>query len=165
MGAGKTTVGRKLAEKLGRRFFDSDVQLELKHGYTARVLAERRGVEWLHAAEAEALEAAVEAADPSVIAAAASVAEHPHLDELVLDERVVLVLLIGEAPVLAARATLGNHRRAVPVEDYSQITRRRVRRLGDLADFRIDVTSFTSDQVVERILDNCFGATPERGKP
>ena len=34
MGVGKTTVGRRLAKKLGREFFDSDDEIELASGRT-----------------------------------------------------------------------------------------------------------------------------------
>lgn len=43
MGAGKTTIGRRLAELLGRPFLDSDAEIEKEAGRTVRAIFERDG--------------------------------------------------------------------------------------------------------------------------
>ena len=43
MGAGKTTVGRHLAEMLGREFLDSDHEIERKTGATIPWIFEKEG--------------------------------------------------------------------------------------------------------------------------
>ena len=43
MGAGKTTVGRLLAKKLGRRFLDSDHEIEARCGVSIPVIFEMEG--------------------------------------------------------------------------------------------------------------------------
>lgn len=43
MGAGKTTVGRQLAKRLNRRFFDSDHEIELRTGVRVPVIFEIEG--------------------------------------------------------------------------------------------------------------------------
>ncbi len=40
MGTGKTTVGRVLAQRLGRRFVDTDALIEERHGPIPRIFAE-----------------------------------------------------------------------------------------------------------------------------
>ena len=69
MGSGKTTIGIPLATALHCPFVDNDAQLFQRTGTTAAELAARGGVDALHAAEAEAVRAALAAPDPSVIAA------------------------------------------------------------------------------------------------
>ena len=55
MGAGKTTVGRALAERLGWAWRDSDVDIEAATGLTVRELRDREGVDAMHAREAAQL--------------------------------------------------------------------------------------------------------------
>ncbi len=43
MGTGKTAVGKRVAEKLGREFVDTDALLEAREGMTVREIFARRG--------------------------------------------------------------------------------------------------------------------------
>src|SRR4029078_8422990 len=72
MGSGKTTIGMPLAAALHRPLVDNDAQRLARAGATAAEAAARDGVDAMHAAEADALRAALDAPEPSVIAAAAS---------------------------------------------------------------------------------------------
>ena len=53
--AGKTSVGRLLAERLGCRFYDTDELIRIRTGLTPRELYRQAGLSALHAAEAAAL--------------------------------------------------------------------------------------------------------------
>ena len=55
MGAGKTTVGRRLADRLGWTWRDSDVDIEAATGATVRQLRDREGTDAMHAREAAQL--------------------------------------------------------------------------------------------------------------
>jgi shikimate kinase len=72
MGSGKTTLGLALAEHFALPYFDSDQALLEKMGVTGRDLANRQGVVYLHACEAEILLHQLSRTTPSVISAAAS---------------------------------------------------------------------------------------------
>ncbi len=48
MGAGKTSVGRRVADRLGRPWRDSDVDIEAAIGATVRELRDREGVDAMH---------------------------------------------------------------------------------------------------------------------
>ena len=56
MGAGKTTVGIKLAEKTGRQWLDTDVVITQKHGKIADIFAQK-GEEYFRKLETETLSA------------------------------------------------------------------------------------------------------------
>ncbi|MBP0600756.1 bifunctional shikimate kinase/3-dehydroquinate synthase AroKB [Herbaspirillum sp. LeCh32-8] len=55
MGAGKTTIGRALAKKLGKRFVDSDHEIEARTGAAIPVIFEIEGEESFRRREAEVI--------------------------------------------------------------------------------------------------------------
>lgn len=67
MGAGKTTVGRALADRLGRGFVDTDAEIERVTGTTVACLFDERGEAGFRALE-KAVVAAVAALDDVVVA-------------------------------------------------------------------------------------------------
>jgi shikimate kinase len=56
MGAGKTTVGRQLARRLGKPFYDSDREVELKTGVRVSIIFEIEGEAGFRRREAETIE-------------------------------------------------------------------------------------------------------------
>src|SRR6266540_1449750 len=77
MGAGKSAVGRRVAQQLGWPWRDSDREIEAATGLTVRQLRDRDGVDAMHALESRQLLDALEEPGPSVISAAASTIEVP----------------------------------------------------------------------------------------
>ena len=57
MGAGKTTVGRHLAKRLGRRFVDSDDEIETRTGVRIPIIFEIEGEAGFRAREVQVLQA------------------------------------------------------------------------------------------------------------
>lgn len=56
MGAGKTTVGRQLAKRLGRTFYDSDHEIEARTGVKIPTIFEIEGEEGFRRREAQTIE-------------------------------------------------------------------------------------------------------------
>jgi shikimate kinase/3-dehydroquinate synthase len=68
MGSGKSTVGREVAERLGRPFLDLDQAIEERAGKTIPELFDERGEEGFRQIEAHAVRVALAATEPGVIA-------------------------------------------------------------------------------------------------
>jgi shikimate kinase len=70
MGAGKTTAGTLVAEKLGWEYLDSDAEVERTTGLTVPELFARDGEAAFRRAEADALRRACASGEPVVVAVA-----------------------------------------------------------------------------------------------
>jgi shikimate kinase len=157
MGAGKTTVGRALAERLDRTWRDSDAEIEADTGLTVRELRDRDGVEAMHAREEAQLLDALQSPEPSVISAAASVVEAKPCRDAMAGPDFVVVWLRAAPEVLAERfASADDHRPA-----YGEST---TAFLADQAAVReplaaaigarfVDVGGLTEDEVVALVRD------------
>ena len=73
MASGKTTVGRAVAARLHRPFFDSDAMVEARTGRTVREIFETDGEAAYRPLETDALVEALASPTPAVIAAAGGV--------------------------------------------------------------------------------------------
>jgi 3-dehydroquinate synthase/shikimate kinase/3-dehydroquinate synthase len=88
MGAGKTTVGRLLAAKLGLRFADSDQVIEQRHGRSVREIFAEEGEATFRAAEHEVLAELVRGPE-AVVAVGGGAVEHPSSRRLLRAARVI----------------------------------------------------------------------------
>ena len=101
MGAGKTSVGRRVAERLGRPLLDGDAILEERTGgRTAADVLDAEGAERLHVLEAEIALECLATATPAVIGPAASVIEVDAVRDAMAGH--VVVWLTGPVERLAA---------------------------------------------------------------
>lgn len=170
MGAGKTSIGKRVAARLGMPLVDGDVWLEERTGgRTAAEVAAEAGIESLHDLEAQvALDALAEPA-PSVIGPAASVIEAPAVLEAMAAH--LVVWLRAEATYLADRAVRKDHRPLLddgdPVALFEgQLARREPLVLG-VADLVIDVGTTAKDDAADRIaaLARQRAVTPSSSSP
>jgi len=154
MGSGKTSIGGRVAELLGRPLIDGDVVLEQRtDGRTAADIAQEAGIDALHELEAEIAMEALAAAEPAVIGPAASVIDRDEiLGEL---EGHTVVWLTAPAAYLAEHAVRKSHRPLVtagdPVELFEGQLATRAPRVLPLADLVVDVVATSKDDAAARI--------------
>ena len=101
MGVGKSTVGRRLARRLGLPFVDSDAAIEDASGYSAAEVFERYGEQDFRDGERRLVARLIEG-DVRVIATGGGAYVDPRTREL-LNERAITIWLDAPIDILAER--------------------------------------------------------------
>ena len=157
MGAGKSTVGRALAERLGRPWRDSDAEIEAATGLTVRALRDREGVDAMHAREAAQLLDALASPEPNVVSAAASTVEDAACREAMSGPDVAVAWLRAAPDVLAARFdSADDHRPAYGEATTAFLADQAARReplAAEAGALFIDVDDLAEAEVVARVVD------------
>ncbi len=150
MGAGKTSVGRRLAECRGWEFFDSDRQIEAMTGRTVADIWRRDGEPVFRRLEAQVLADALASTTPRVIAAAGgTVLDEQNRRLMTLHHPVVW--LRARPETLAGRVGSGMHRPLLDDDPAAALERLdAIRRpyYEEVADVVVDVDDLTPEQVV-----------------
>jgi len=163
MGAGKTTVGRRLADRLGWGHFDSDAQVMASTGSSVPELFAERGEEAFRTEESRVLAEALSSPDPVVVSAAGGVVLSP-ANRGLLRRSGVVVWLRADPGLLARRVGRGEGRPLLGEEPAARLADLyEVRRplYAEVASAVIDVDRLTPGEVVERVLAQ--PAVAERG--
>jgi shikimate kinase len=152
MGSGKTTVGAALAARLGRPHRDSDDEIASTHGISAREIAERDGIDHLHALELDHLLLTLAEATPSVISAAASVIDEPAGRSSLAADDVEVIWLRADPATLASRTAAATATHRPSPEPIATQAARRDPLYEAVADRTVDVEDRSVDQVVDAVL-------------
>jgi shikimate kinase len=154
MGCGKTTVGRRVAARLGRRLRDSDAEVEARTGRTVREIFESDGEAAFRAEEARVLAEALDDPEPAVVAAAGGVVLDPANRER-LRQGGTVVWLDGTPEELARRVTSSGHRPLLgddPLAALRRLDRERRPLYAEVADHVVPVGGRSLDDVVVDVL-------------
>lgn len=103
MGAGKTTIGRRLAKALGMAFQDADAEIERAAGMPVGELFLKHGEESFRRGEAQVIERIL-GGPPIVLATGGGALTHPKTRELI-KEKALSIWLRADIDTLVKRAT------------------------------------------------------------
>lgn len=153
MGAGKTTVGRAVAQRLGWRYYDNDELLARATGSDTRAVQEHIGEAALRRAESAALTVALTEAGPLVASVAGGVITDP-LDRARLRDGGFVVWLRADVETLADRVE-GTDRPWVSDDPKGAMTELYAGRANlylTVASYVVDVDTIPTDVVASRIV-------------
>jgi len=159
MAAGKSSVGRRLAERRGWEFFDSDRQIEAITGRTVAEIWRTDGEPAFRKLEAQVLADALASTTPRVIAAAGGTVLDPQNRRLMQLHHPV-VWLRARPETLAGRLGSATHRPLLdkdPAGVLATLDAARRPFYAEVADVVVDVDDLTAEQVaacVEAALDH-----------
>ena len=120
MGAGKSTVGRLLAQQLNRPVIDLDALIEQREGATIGAIFERVGEQGFRVAEAAALDVALDSSEPTIVAAGGGIVEGPAVLRL---RDAICVWLKASPGTIAVRVGSGQGRPLLAGDSAATIER------------------------------------------
>lgn len=158
MGAGKTTVGELVADRLRRPYIDNDLQVEHVTGRTVAEIWRDEGEDAFRRHESAALRAAIQSETPSVIAVAGGAVLAPD-NRKHIESAGTVVWLRAEVETLARhlRNDHDDHRPLLdgPIGLEDVLTRLQEERrpvYTELADVVVDIDDLTLEEVKQRVL-------------
>ena len=119
MGAGKTTVGRRLAQKLGLPFVDADEEIEAAAGMTVSEIFERFGEAYFRDGERRVIARLVDGR-PKVIATGGGAFMNDSTRALILD-RATAIWLDADMDTLVDRVRRRGHRPLLRNRDAREV--------------------------------------------
>lgn len=155
MGAGKTTVGRQVAARLQRPFFDSDEAIEARTGRTVAQIFATDGEPAFRALETEVLAEMLDDPEPAVIAAAGGVVLDAGNRERLRAPSVQVVWLRADPAELARRVAGSTHRPLIDHDPEATLVRLAAERdplYREVAAMVVDVGGVAVSEVVEQVL-------------
>jgi len=153
MGAGKTSVGERLARRRGWPVFDSDSQVEATVGRTVAEIWVADGEPGFRSLEARVLADALASTSPAVISAAGGTVLDP-ANRRLLGMHTPVVWLRAEVATLVRRLGAGTGRPLLAGDAAGALARLDAERrplYAEVADVTVDVDDLSPDEVVDRI--------------
>ncbi len=155
MGSGKSTVARILGERLHRPVLDSDEMIEQRTGRTVRDIFASDGEAAFRAIETEVVRSALEAPEPSIIAAAGGVVLSAENRALLAESRARVVWLCADPSTLVQRVKGAGHRPLLDSDPEGTLRRmfsEREHLYREVADIIVLVDGRSVADVVEAVL-------------
>lgn len=154
MGAGKTTVGRRLAERLDLRFVDADTEIEAAAGMSIADIFETHGEAHFREGERRVIARLLD--EPGqVLATGGGAFMDPETRALIAD-RAISVWLKADLDVLYHRVARRNTRPLLRLDDPRKVLERLIAERYPVyaeADVTIDVSDEPPESTTNRVLE------------
>lgn len=162
MGAGKSTVGRRLADRLGRSFFDSDNEIEKAAGLSVADIFSLHGEEEFRRGEHQVLKRLLDL-QPHVLATGGGAYLNEETRKL-MREKAVTVWLNADLETLWKRVSRRNHRPLLRRPDAKEVLSNLFderRPIYELADLTVHSVDGPHSKTVTAIIEALESWTPQ----
>jgi shikimate kinase len=158
MGAGKSSVGRALAARLGRPLLDSDDVVEARTGRTVRDIFADDGEAAYRVIEGDVLRDILADPTPSVVAAAGGIVLSADNRAALRASNSYVVWLLADVDVLVQRVRHGGHRPLLDDDPAGTLRKMFVEREAlyrEVADAIVSVDNRSVNDVAQAVLRCC----------
>lgn len=160
MGAGKSTIGKALAAKLGLPFSDTDQLIEEKEGHPISEIFLERGEPYFRNIESEVVQKAVndlEVSEEGVLSLGGGAIVNELTQDLLKKTRARKIFLDITLSAVAPRVGFDNARPLLlvnPRQKWNELMIARRPIYESLADLTIDVSDLSKEEVLTQIADS-----------
>ena len=154
MGAGKTTTGFGLAQKLGLKFIDSDREIEKAENLTTSEIFEQKGEDYFKEIEKVAIKKILKTTKPQVLSIGGNAFDDTEVRQII-KEKAISVFLDVDLDVLIKRVERRNSRPALEGKDKASIMTDMYKMKHDVystADIVVNTTYLTKDITINVIM-------------
>ncbi|MBR2141484.1 MAG: shikimate kinase [Rickettsiales bacterium] len=120
MGAGKTTTGFGLAQRLGIQFIDSDREIEKAEGLTTAEIFEKNGEEYYKEVEKKIIRKILNTTKPQVLSIGGNAYDNEDVRKMI-KEKAISIFLDVDLDVLIKRVERRNNRPLLEGKDKAEI--------------------------------------------
>jgi shikimate kinase len=159
MGAGKSTIGRRLSVRLALPFLDADVEIEAAAGMSIPDIFESRGEADFRDGEVRVIARLLENG-PAVIATGGGAVMRPETRDRIRDKAVSIWLKV-DTDVIMRRVKRRSDRPLLQTPDPEATVERLIREREPVYG-QADVTVWSRDVPHEKIVDECISALYEK---
>lgn len=155
MGSGKSTVGRKVADRCGVEPVDTDREIERRAGCSIRALFGSIGAAAFRELERAVVADVLTATEPAIVACGGGAVLHPATRARLVEDDVRVVWLRASPDVLAARVGVDAERPLLgsdPVGAMRRLAEVRAPLYAEVADVVVDVDDEPPDAVAALIM-------------
>lgn len=156
MGAGKTSLGKGLAEKLSWLFYDTDHEVMRRTGVDIAHIFKYEGESGFRRREHQALKEVIEVAQNAVIACGGGIVVSPENRRLIINQELVVFLDVSLERQIERIGEDGNRPLAHGPEKQRRLQQLREERLGlyeAIADIRLDTDARNFHYSFQRLLN------------
>ena len=155
MGAGKSTIGRRLSARLGLPFLDADAEIELAHRLSIPDIFEKYGEPYFRDGEVRVIARLLESG-PAVIATGGGAVMRQETRDRIR-EKAVSIWLKADSDIIMRRVKRRSDRPLLQTTDPEATVERLIREREPIYR-QADVTVWSRDVPHEKIVDECMAA-------
>jgi shikimate kinase len=156
MGCGKSSIGRRLAQRLGHRFLDSDDLVTARAGKSVSEIFASEGEEAFRKLETAELQALT--GSSKIVLATGGGAILSAVNRDILHQLGIVIWLHADGETLFERATRSRKRPLLEVENprstFFTLMESRLPFYGGTTDLKIVATGLSHEQTVEKVLEH-----------